>query len=796
MSARASLLRHGNQLRVKVCCISTPAEADMALDEGADVLGLVSAMPSGPGVIGDEEIRAIIARVGTRAPAVLLTCRQSAVEIGEQARMFHPAVLQLVDEVSFGELAALRAAHPAIVVMPVIHVRDRGAIRDARRAGETADLILLDSGNPGAAVRELGGTGRTHDWLISREIRESVDVPVFLAGGLRADNVAEAIESVRPFGVDVCSGVRERGRLDRTRLRAFMAAARAAAASVATMLAATLASSTAAIGQQPSVAGPITPIVAASGAADSNREITIAGRAVVGSGKLQSSAFDVSIQDTTGGMRLFARTRQTTVVEGDSVIATGVVKTYRGNLELFVSKVSVVEGPRRVLAPRAFPADPARIAGHGGELVRVEARAAAFGRSEGGQWLRLSRAGPPGAGTALTVWVPANHGAPPDLSRIGIEDSIAVTGIVTSYRDNGDDPVVWQVVPRDANDVEIMEGGAGLPVWILWLALAAAVVAGTWLAIGRLGAHRQLRALQETEARYRQLLALLPDAVIVHADGSILFTNTAAARLLGFPSGESLVGRPLSDFLGVEPASSETAVHGEGPGTTDTSASRPRARMQGADGEVIDVEIATSPCVYHDRAATVVLARDITAQLRYERDLHALALVDELTGIQNRRAFTLFAEQELARARRQGRTPVLVFADLDGLKQINDEHGHAAGDLAIRLVASALKSIFRETDVVARWSGDEFVALMVDGSEEASQLIAARLDAAITAQAPPDLPYVVTASVGASRLDPALPLRDAMERADAELYAEKKRVRRSKIRLTPPLGIDVVHEVP
>ncbi len=113
----------------------------------------------------------------------------------------------------------------------------------------------------------------------------------------------------------------------------------------------------------------------------------------------------------------------------------------------------------------------------------------------------------------------------------------------------------------------------------------------------------------------------------------------------------------------------------------------------------------------------VLLARDITAQLRYERDLHVLALVDDLTGLQNRRAFSLFAEQELARARRHGRTPVLVFADLDGLKQINDQHGHAAGDAAIRLVANALRSIFRETDIVARWSGDEFVALMVDGSK-------------------------------------------------------------------------------
>ncbi|HEY5441036.1 MAG TPA: diguanylate cyclase [Gemmatimonadaceae bacterium] len=104
-----------------------------------------------------------------------------------------------------------------------------------------------------------------------------------------------------------------------------------------------------------------------------------------------------------------------------------------------------------------------------------------------------------------------------------------------------------------------------------------------------------------------------------------------------------------------------------------------------------------------------------------------------------------------------------------------------------------MKSIFRETDIVACWSGDELVALMVEGSEEAAQLISSRLDAAIAVQSPSKLPYVVTASVGASPLDPALPLRDAMERADAELYAQKKRGCRSKIRPTP-IGVDTIKQ--
>jgi diguanylate cyclase (GGDEF)-like protein/PAS domain S-box-containing protein len=523
-----------------------------------------------------------------------------------------------------------------------------------------------------------------------------------------------------------------------------------------------------------------------------DQDVTIAGRAIVSSGKLQSSAFDVAIEDASGGIRIFSRGQQPDVREGDSVVATGRIQSYRGNLELAAGRVSVIEGPRRTVVPLELPIEQTIIAQHTGQLIRVHGRVAGAGHSEGGQWLRLRDAASTAHGT-LTIWVPANHGAPIDLARVGSQDSIVVSGIVTSYQDNADDPVVWQLVPRDAGDVQIGAVPAVLPPWVLWTALAVAVAAGTILVVSRISSKRQLRALRETESRYRQLLALLPDAVIVHARGEILFANPASAELLGLPSEQALIGQPLANFVQADSRSTlaeETVDHSM---TGTTRAPRERARMLNKSGTVVDVEVTSSPCLYHDRPAMVLLARDITAQLRYERDLHALALVDELTGLQNRRAFTLFAEQELGRARRNGNTPVLVFADLDGLKKINDEHGHAAGDAAIRLVANALKSIFRETDIVARWSGDEFVALMGEGSEEAASLIGGRLDQAIAVLTPRTLPYIVSASVGASPLDPELPLRDAMERADAELYEQKKRGRRSKIRPTP-ISIDAIKQ--
>jgi phosphoribosylanthranilate isomerase len=224
--ARAALLRgRTGTLRVKVCCIASTDEADLAIAAGADALGLVSAMPSGPGPIPESEIAAIVRHVGDRAATVLLTSRQDAAGIGHQLDRIKPTVVQLVDDLPTPEYAALRADHPAVAIMQVIHVRGSASVAEAIRVAPFADAILLDSGNPAAAVKELGGTGRVHDWTVSRAIRDAVPIPVFLAGGLRASNVADAIEAVRPFGVDVCSGVRTDGRLDGSAVRAFIGAA-------------------------------------------------------------------------------------------------------------------------------------------------------------------------------------------------------------------------------------------------------------------------------------------------------------------------------------------------------------------------------------------------------------------------------------------------------------------------------------------------------------------------------------------------------------------------------------------
>jgi phosphoribosylanthranilate isomerase len=160
----------------------------------------------------------------------LLTSATEAEAIVAHARRCRTNTLQLVDRIAAADYPRLRAALPCIKLVQVVHVGGEEAVAEAVAAAAHADALLLDSGQPHAVIKVLGGTGRTHDWAISREIVDRVACPVFLAGGLRADNVARAVQTVRPFGVDVCTGVRRADyALDPMKLKAFVAAAAAAA---------------------------------------------------------------------------------------------------------------------------------------------------------------------------------------------------------------------------------------------------------------------------------------------------------------------------------------------------------------------------------------------------------------------------------------------------------------------------------------------------------------------------------------------------------------------------------------
>ena len=213
-----------SQTRIKICCIQDAEEVKLAVRCGASALGFVSAMPSGPGPIAEDLIAKIVPTVPPGVASFLLTSKQDVASIIEQQRRLRTSVLQIVDAVSIETLQELRHALPGIGLVQVIHVRGTESVDEAVSIAPHVDAILLDSGNPSLPVKVLGGTGKTHDWALSKEIVDRCGKPVFLAGGLKAENVRGAIERVRPYAVDVCSGVRTNGLLDEKKLVAFMEA--------------------------------------------------------------------------------------------------------------------------------------------------------------------------------------------------------------------------------------------------------------------------------------------------------------------------------------------------------------------------------------------------------------------------------------------------------------------------------------------------------------------------------------------------------------------------------------------
>ena len=210
--------------RVKICCISSEEEASWAIEAGADALGLVGHMPSGPGVIDDALIASIAATLPPSIGSFLLTSETHSEEIIAHHSKVHTNTLQLVDALEDENYQAIRKALPGVKIVQVVHVLGDESVDEALKIADQVDALLLDSGNPNKEIKELGGTGRVHNWTISRTIVEQSPKPVFLAGGLNPENVRRAVETVQPFGLDLCSGVRTNGNLDRLKLNQFFEA--------------------------------------------------------------------------------------------------------------------------------------------------------------------------------------------------------------------------------------------------------------------------------------------------------------------------------------------------------------------------------------------------------------------------------------------------------------------------------------------------------------------------------------------------------------------------------------------
>jgi phosphoribosylanthranilate isomerase len=208
-------------IKVKICCISSIEEAKLAIQYGAAALGLVGKMPSGPGIIDDELINTIAKTIPPPISSFLLTSETVAEDIIAHYRKVHTSTIQIVDALTDRQYDRIKQDLPNVKLVQVIHVINEQSIDEAIEISAHVDAILLDSGNPNLATKELGGTGRVHNWHLSKRIRESIDIPIFLAGGINKDNVRAAIDHVQPFGVDLCSSVRTNGQLDEKKLEEF-----------------------------------------------------------------------------------------------------------------------------------------------------------------------------------------------------------------------------------------------------------------------------------------------------------------------------------------------------------------------------------------------------------------------------------------------------------------------------------------------------------------------------------------------------------------------------------------------
>jgi phosphoribosylanthranilate isomerase len=213
--------------RIKICCITSSEEAHIAASNGADALGFVSDMPSGPGVISESEIKNIISGLGPFVLPVLLTSKNTAADISVQYNYCCPGAFQLCEPMTEKELRKLTKLLPAVPLIRVIHVSGPESLEEAKFYEPFINAFLLDTGQRSGRLKQLGGTGKTHDWSLSTEIVKSVKIPVILAGGLNAQNVKQAIEYVKPYAVDVCSGVRTNNRLDPVKLSEFISIVRA-----------------------------------------------------------------------------------------------------------------------------------------------------------------------------------------------------------------------------------------------------------------------------------------------------------------------------------------------------------------------------------------------------------------------------------------------------------------------------------------------------------------------------------------------------------------------------------------
>lgn len=291
----------------------------------------------------------------------------------------------------------------------------------------------------------------------------------------------------------------------------------------------------------------------------------------------------------------------------------------------------------------------------------------------------------------------------------------------------------------------------------------------------------------ENETILQTLWENSPDAIIIiHPDGKILRANTKALQFFGMSGRISMDG--LNVFDAILPEDQNRARTNIGRAVMNEELQEAEYKLNTPDGSLlwrsIRTKLLSGP--EDEEKKILIVLRDITDQKNMEEHLHSLAVTDDLTGLYNRRGFALAAEQELKHAFRRKEELTLLFFDIDNLKMINDTFGHIEGDKVIKSAAMALRSIFRESDIVARWGGDEFVVLALDVPNGRVPVLLERLEKGLKQYNELNADsYALMFSLGIANYDSEKPfnLSEMVRIADKMMYKDKqeKKLSRSAI---------------
>jgi diguanylate cyclase (GGDEF)-like protein/PAS domain S-box-containing protein len=261
---------------------------------------------------------------------------------------------------------------------------------------------------------------------------------------------------------------------------------------------------------------------------------------------------------------------------------------------------------------------------------------------------------------------------------------------------------------------------------------------------------------------------------LLNPEGKIIRMNRKSREILGYEESD-LVGKPIGVVMSDEAACRELIDR-----------VREKESVEG-----IEILLRTKPgrqipavfsgSMIKDRSGLILgiigISRDISDRKRIEEELRALSLVDELTGLYNRRGFMTLARHQQKIAARTGKDMLLVYADVDDFKSINDTYGHAAGDAALARTAKIFKESFRSSDITARLGGDEFAVLVLEASAPCSDLLKARLEGKLLAKlAEAVLPFELSLSIGMICFDSHSPrsIEDFLAEADRAMYVRKQ----------------------